>query len=166
MLTHRSFDRGLFAVAIVFGMTLYFWAPEKLQELSCGPSVVQKGGAAHEQNETANRQNQETGGAADLSKNNNTDHKQGAPSQINDPPRQSVLCTELRLTDLALVFFTYCLVIVGWFGLRSSERNLEATERAYIFHGYSPPIPWRSSHVHSCHDKHRKNARGCHRSRI
>jgi hypothetical protein len=138
MLTKRSFDHALFVVAIVLGFVLCFWAPEKLQELSCGPATVQQSGAVHEQDQTANTNNNKANGAVNPTKEINTNAKQNEPTQINNPPRQSVLCTDLRLTDLALVFFTYCLVIVGWFSLRASERNLETLERAYMFHGYSP----------------------------
>ena len=49
----------------------------------------------------------------------------------------SGFCDEAKITDLALVLFTYCLVIVGWFGIRSGERNTEATERSYFFLGYN-----------------------------
>jgi hypothetical protein len=49
------------------------------------------------------------------------------------------LVCDAKGTDLALVYFTFCLVIVGWFGIRSGERNTEAIERAYLFLGNSPP---------------------------
>jgi hypothetical protein len=42
-------------------------------------------------------------------------------------------------TDLGLVYFTYCLVIVGWFGIRSGEQYTVAIERAYLFLGNSLP---------------------------
>jgi hypothetical protein len=40
---------------------------------------------------------------------------------------------EAKASDLALVFFTYCLVIVGWFTLRSGEVHSKRVERAYLF---------------------------------
>jgi hypothetical protein len=45
------------------------------------------------------------------------------------------LCHEAKGMDVAIVFFTYCLVIVGWFGIRSGERTVRDLERAYIFGG-------------------------------
>jgi hypothetical protein len=45
----------------------------------------------------------------------------------------SWLCGETKVTDILLAFLTYCLVIVGWFGIRSSERSTRELERAYIF---------------------------------
>lgn len=47
----------------------------------------------------------------------------------------SLLCDELRITDVGIVFFTYCLVVVGWFTLRSSEQTARKAERAYMFCG-------------------------------
>ena len=44
---------------------------------------------------------------------------------------RSVLC-ELKLTDIAIAFFTYCLVVVGWFTIRSNEQTVKNLERAYL----------------------------------
>jgi hypothetical protein len=49
------------------------------------------------------------------------------------------LCEQTKFTDLLLLYFTYCLVIVGWFSIRSGERNTRNLERAYIFAGPSNP---------------------------
>jgi hypothetical protein len=45
------------------------------------------------------------------------------------------LCGEAKLTDIAIAFFTYCLVIVGWFQLRSNEKTVLDLERAYVSGG-------------------------------
>jgi hypothetical protein len=42
-------------------------------------------------------------------------------------------CEDTKFTDWALVFFTGCLVIVGWFTMRSGQRETRAMERPYIF---------------------------------
>ena len=42
------------------------------------------------------------------------------------------LCEEIKFTDLLLAYFTYCLVIVGWFGIRSAERTVRNLERAFL----------------------------------
>lgn len=47
----------------------------------------------------------------------------------------SLICGA-KITDLALVYLTYCLVIVGWFGIRSSQEAAEKVERAYLWPGY------------------------------
>jgi hypothetical protein len=49
------------------------------------------------------------------------------------------LCEEAKFTDLLLLYFTYCLVIVGWFTIRSGERSTRNLERAYLFAGPSNP---------------------------
>jgi hypothetical protein len=64
------------------------------------------------------------------------------PPQANDQNAQlkdsstkwspSWLCEEGKITDFLLVYFTYCLVIVGWFTIRSAERTAADVERAYI----------------------------------
>jgi hypothetical protein len=43
---------------------------------------------------------------------------------------------EYRVTDVLIVFFTYCLVIVGWFGIRSNQRTVRDLERAYLWPGF------------------------------
>jgi len=45
------------------------------------------------------------------------------------------LCGEIKITDIAIAFFTYCLVIVGWFQLRSNEKTVLDLERAYVSGG-------------------------------
>ena len=42
------------------------------------------------------------------------------------------LCEETKFTDLLLAYFTYCLVIVGWFTIRNSERTTQNLERAFL----------------------------------
>lgn len=48
----------------------------------------------------------------------------------------SDLLCDVHITDIALVYFTYCLVIVGWFAMRSGERTSKDLERAYVFIDY------------------------------
>lgn len=40
---------------------------------------------------------------------------------------------ETRLTDLLIGFFTACLVVVGWFTIKSNEGSLRAMERPWLF---------------------------------
>ncbi len=54
-----------------------------------------------------------------------------APENDIAAPLRNLLC-EARVTDIALVYFTYCLVIVGWFTMRSGERTSRDLERAII----------------------------------
>jgi hypothetical protein len=59
--------------------------------------------------------------------------KDASSSRYREYLKRSGFCEETKVTDWALVFFTACLVIVGWFTIRSGERNSRDTERAYIF---------------------------------
>jgi hypothetical protein len=54
--------------------------------------------------------------------------------------RQSGFCEETRPTDIGIMYFTCCLVIVGWFGITASERASRNLERAYIFAGPHDPV--------------------------
>lgn len=55
----------------------------------------------------------------------------GEQQRANDEPPILWLCKPSP-TDLALVFFTYCLVIVGWAAIRSSEQSAWAIERPRV----------------------------------
>ena len=64
---------------------------------------------------------------------NNADQQKQTKHFYADYLARSGLCEEAKLTDIALVFFTFCLVIVGWFTIRSTERATRNAERPYIF---------------------------------
>jgi hypothetical protein len=59
-------------------------------------------------------------------------------SNTKPNPRLITVICDAKISDLALAYFTYCLVIVGWFGIRSSAENTKAIERAYLFLGNGP----------------------------
>lgn len=69
---------------------------------------------------------------------------------------KSLLCDELKITDIPLVFFTYCLVVVGWFTMRSTDETAKRAQRAYLVGG--PPFgkPRRNSDEQTI--KHRAQA--------
>jgi len=52
------------------------------------------------------------------------------PSVLSHAP--AFLCEEAKFTDLLLAYFTYCLVIVGWFTIRNSEKTVQNMERAFL----------------------------------
>jgi hypothetical protein len=84
-------------------------------------------------------------------------------AQLNYVP--AFLCEEeTKFTDLLLAFFTYCLVIVGWFTIRNSERTTQNLERAFLSvgptkiekhfrqpddKGYTPPYVRMTLQVHN-----------------
>jgi hypothetical protein len=47
----------------------------------------------------------------------------------------SVACGDVKLADSFLIFFTYCLVIVGWFTMRNTDETAKRTDRAYVVCG-------------------------------
>jgi hypothetical protein len=55
--------------------------------------------------------------------------------------RQYALVCEAKGTELGLLFFTYCLVVVGWFTIRNSEKTSRELERAYVSGGG----PWATA---------------------
>jgi len=40
---------------------------------------------------------------------------------------------DIRITDVALGLFTYCLIVVSWFQIRTSENAVRAIERPWLF---------------------------------
>jgi hypothetical protein len=40
---------------------------------------------------------------------------------------------DISVADIGLMFFTYCLVIVGWAGIKSNEQTVRAIERPWLF---------------------------------
>jgi hypothetical protein len=45
---------------------------------------------------------------------------------------------DIRFTDIAVVLFTYCLVVVGYFTMKSSEKTVRDIERAQVSFSWSP----------------------------
>jgi hypothetical protein len=70
-------------------------------------------------------------------KQNTKSEKAGTRAGNNDIEGlfSDLLC-DVHITDIAVVYFTYCLVIVGWFAMRSRERTSKDLERAYVFIDY------------------------------
>ncbi len=65
--------------------------------------------------------------------------QQQNPADSNNKWTPAALCEEIKITDLTLVFFTYCLVVVGWFTMRNADYISKRTERAYLFAGPTHP---------------------------
>jgi hypothetical protein len=128
-------QRAQFALVIIAGFVLFFcllpWGHDRL----CS-SIEQSTSAAEDYDAT--QQHQEQSGAAILnSKGPNKPQNAAANDIRNVNWPANLFCSEMKLTDLALAFFTCTLAAIGWFSLRSTENIAEAIERAYIFHGYS-----------------------------
>jgi hypothetical protein len=64
---------------------------------------------------------------------NASNNKAGTKNQL--PAWLDLLCDEVRLTDIFLLFLTHCLAVLGWWQLRSADVNLKTAERAYVVAG-------------------------------
>jgi hypothetical protein len=60
-----------------------------------------------------------------------------APDVYSAPQEPETGLCQIRIADLALIYFTYCLVIVGYFTIKRSERTIQDLERAHFFGGTS-----------------------------
>jgi hypothetical protein len=113
MLKQQSSLRGQFAALIAAVFFLFIVLPIVVKESSW---------CSNEENHAAEAQQQQTG------------NEQGATyERYRQYLKRSGFCEETKVTDLVIIFFTACLVIVGWFTIRSGERNTKDMERAYIF---------------------------------
>jgi hypothetical protein len=76
---------------------------------------------------------------AQSNRTDTADKTKNADQTESNPHLLSVVC-DAKITDWGLAFFTYALVIVGWFGIRSNERAIRDMERAVLFGGPFRPI--------------------------
>jgi len=69
--------------------------------------------------------------------------KEGDPKNEYKEYIYEILCGEIKATDLALVYFTFCLVMVGWATMQNVDETARRTERAYVFGGgpFGPTKP-------------------------
>jgi hypothetical protein len=117
---------GLFVLILV--------SPILTKELWCAPSREQQwpinsdSGTA-QGSDVANK----IGGVVEAQRQHPNNKDRDAKTIYRKYLDKSGFCSEAKITDLALIFFTACLVIVGWFTIRSGERNSRKLERAYIF---------------------------------
>ncbi|HEX3486372.1 MAG TPA: hypothetical protein VHT51_15010 [Micropepsaceae bacterium] len=62
-----------------------------------------------------------------------TDAVYGSSTYVKADGKQIISwACELRIGDLGLIFFTYCLVVVGWATMRSAENTARAVERSWV----------------------------------
>lgn len=60
------------------------------------------------------------------------DHNQTPNRKIQELSAPYRLICDAKITDIGIMFFTYCPVIVGWFGIKSNQRTVEDLERVLI----------------------------------
>lgn len=54
---------------------------------------------------------------------------------------REIACSEIKFTDVLVALLTYCLVVVGWFTMRSADENAKMSQRAYLVGGPFFGIP-------------------------
>ncbi len=72
-------------------------------------------------------------------------HSNKGDKDTADADQDSFICDELKLTDVLIAYFTLCLVVVGWFTMRSADENTKRKERAYVIAAGLRGIPKRNT---------------------
>ncbi len=139
MLTRNPIQRIQFVGMIVLGLVVFFYLLPWARDYSC---VAPQQAVGTQNNDTGpDKHNNQSQTPANKPKNEDaSSQSDNSDRSENEDWPKNILCGDMKLTDLALAFFTYTLAIVGWFTLRSNEQTAEAIERAYVFLGYNPLI--------------------------
>jgi hypothetical protein len=102
MLTRKLIERARFGAYILFGIVLCFYLPPKIRSAAC-PSTIQDGIGIIKHNEGTDKYD----GQSNIRK---SEYKYAEyPDQKSNENENwffVVFCGEMKLTDLALVFFT------------------------------------------------------------
>ena len=123
-----------FAVWIAVAFLICCAVPMLAKASLCNPSPQHEG--TINRNASIDQTKQGSGNTRDSSvpqQISTEKQKEVAESANSKYLEMSGFCQETKPTDLALLFFTACLVIVGWFTIVGGERNSKDMERAYIF---------------------------------
>ncbi len=128
-----------FALLAALGFVVLFLAPVTLRD-SCPPEVpksraVERDGHPQGEQRAADQtpNSPEWIGKAEQQQPDRQNERSANSGDRNWVPQW--LCGDVKATDWALIFFTYCLVLVGWFTMRSNENVLRDIERAHLFAG-------------------------------
>ena len=135
-----------FLMALALGVFVILYLPLHYQALSCStpapqsfkPDRPEAHGADPARNERPPKSVEEkpTDAIAPTSTKQREDAGQSKEqTAIDDDGWLRKAVCEARLTDVALVFFTYCLVIVGWATMRTTDVGARQIERAFLFLG-------------------------------
>ncbi len=131
--------RRAFLLWIVAGLFLLLVAPTYWRTSFCPPQLP-KAGAVKADGSTNQHQDTANAGSHPPVAGQPSPANQGSNAAPQDDKGlfEKLLCEDTKLTDWALVFFTYSLVVVGAFTMRSGEAAAENVERAYVFPGHEP----------------------------
>ena len=148
-----------FALLIVLGGIALFFSIHALNEFcavsggSRSHQMVDEVGldSAHKSTEVHNAANPRekaptkasatTVGTVQSNVRKNGSAEQSEDGNNNDQRRQPEFSyCNTKVSDLALLFLTYCLALIGYFQIRRSEKLAQGMERAHLFCGPAPPF--------------------------
>jgi hypothetical protein len=121
------------ALLIALGFVTFVIAPLWVQQSWCPPKRPSTGAIQGNSGPTRNengRHHQEWDFIQFQKVQAETQQEQAAQGDDRWPP--TWLCEDVKLTDVLVAYFTFCLVIVGGFTLHQSERSTREVERAYL----------------------------------
>jgi hypothetical protein len=121
--------RFAFVYWIAGGLLLFVVLPLWVKQSSCPPKEPNIWTIEGQRNTTHNQGGSDEINNVLIAEQKKTDTKKNYLDNLYSP---TWLCEETKFTDLLLAYFTYCLVIVGWFGIRSNELTIQNLERAFL----------------------------------
>jgi len=150
MLSPQNRVRLCFLATLFLGFAAVFGGLPLARYAVCS-SQSQNSTSPPNQNHPTNAQKNKPDSGANSASQRQEKHpanQNKTPNTIeNNYGPDALLCGESKLTDLALVFFTFCLAVVGWFSLRSNEQTTIDLERAYVLLSHGQPILDGHGHV-------------------
>lgn len=130
-----------FAAWVVLGLLVLVVWPLKARESSCPDQPI----SWHVQSykNTTQDKGQPDGPYYIATKKQKTEagNKKGGAEDGRKSSGPEWLCEEIKITDIAVVFLTYCLALIAWFQLRNEDRNTRNSTRAFIVAGSLYGVP-------------------------
>lgn len=122
---------GLIAVGAV---ALLYW-PLHHQAVGCSFEEALPSGPENQQGQPQGEQPaaQQTQNPTVAQGQQNQPNKNAAQATIHKRGGLDLAVCNASPTDIALVFFTYCLVVVGWVTMRSNEKTMREIERGRLY---------------------------------
>jgi hypothetical protein len=126
MLKQRWPLQRWFGICIAIGLAIFVVLPVWFEKTSC-PQEQQSVWPINSQPRTDYEKQAAIDGMTIYPKTPNK-HQPNADERYFNWP--AWLCPDLKASNIGLIFFTYCLVTVGWFSMKSNEQTLHDLERA------------------------------------
>jgi hypothetical protein len=140
MLKWEAYERLWFVLAFIAGLVLCFILPPLFREYAC--ALSQQNTIRTEQHDGSGKQQKGPKVLVQENKTQPANQRNYRTATLkNEYSAKSVVCGEMKLTDLALIFFTYCLFMVGIFAMRGSKHTVEELQRAHLWPGFGDHDP-------------------------